>query len=280
VAAHIRWARRAAVLSGRRSARASFPVRRLIHELRRYDVHFHGSGKSLGQCAAPGSSGLQAQSVWSIMNVLRTSVIRMGRPVHKMLRGQKLDLFFRLICDSPKSTLLDVGGGTGIDSEFVPLYRAFQNVMVVNLTPPPSELRSLLNVTYEVADGCTLPYDSKSFDWVFSNAVLEHVGSPERQRKFADEIRRVAKCGYFVTTPNKRFTIEPHSLLPFYRFLSHSWQRRVVRFSPYYLEHYEEIRLLNAFQLSQLFPEAIVRSIGFSIVGTSLVAMFRDPQHG
>jgi 2-polyprenyl-3-methyl-5-hydroxy-6-metoxy-1,4-benzoquinol methylase len=214
------------------------------------------------------------------MSLIRNTATRLGRPVHKLLRGKKLAVFFRLLGTSSTNSLLDVGGGTGVDSEFVPLYRAFENVTVVNLAPPPTELRSLLNVTYEVGDGCCLPYDSKSFDWVFSNAVLEHVGLPERQRKFADEIRRVAKCGYFVTTPNKRFPIEPHSLLPFYQFLSQSWQRRVARFSPYYLEHYEEIRLLNAFQLSQLFPEALVRSIGFPIVGTSLLAMFKDPQYG
>jgi len=213
------------------------------------------------------------------MNVLRTSAIRMGRPVHKALRGQKLALFFRLVGASSKSTLLDIGGGTGIDSEFVPLYRAFQNVTVVNLTPPQSELCSLPNVRHEIADGCRLPYESKSFDWIFSNAVLEHVGSAERQRQFSDEIRRVARCGYFVTTPNKSFPIEPHSLLPFYQFLSESWQRRVVHFSPYYLDHYEEIRLVYANQLRQMFPEAHIRSIGFPIVGTSLVAMFKDPKY-
>jgi len=177
------------------------------------------------------------------------------------------------------SALLDVGGGTGMDSEFVPLYRAFHNVTVVNLTPPPADLHSLPNVTYTVADGCCLPYGSKSFDWVFSNAVVEHVGSPERQRQFADEVRRVAKYGYFVTTPNKLFPIEPHSLLPFYQFLSESWQQRVAHLSPYYLEHYEEIRLLDATQLRKLFPDAQIRSMGFPIVGTSLLAMFKDPKY-
>jgi hypothetical protein len=213
---------------------------------------------------------------WSLPDAIRTAVIRMGRPVHKVLRGHKLNLFLQFTHDSSRSMLLDVGGGTGIDSEFVPLYRTFENVSVVNLTPPPSDLCSLPNVTYEIADGCRLPYVSKSFDWVFSNAVLEHVGSAARQRQFADEIRRVAKYGYFVTTPNKRFPIEPHSLLPFYQFLSESWQRRIVHLSPYYLEHYEEIRLLYADQLRLLFPEAQIKSIGFPIVGTSLVAMYRD----
>lgn len=213
------------------------------------------------------------------MNVLRTLTVRIGKPVHKILRGQKLEVFFRFVEHSPRATLLDVGGGTGVDSEFVPLYRAFQRATVVNLTPPQPELHALPNVTHQIADGCCLPYGSRSFDWVFSNAVLEHVGSAERQRQFADEVRRVAKYGYFVTTPNKRFPIEPHSLLPFYQFLSESWQRRVVHLSPYYLEHYEEIRLLYPHQLCQLFPEAQIQSVGFPIIGTSLIAMFKDSQN-
>lgn len=213
------------------------------------------------------------------MNTFRHAVIRFGKPVHKLLRRQKLDLFVQFIGGTSTSTLLDVGGGTGIDHEFVPLYRAFDSVTVVNLMPAPPDLRALPNVRYEVADGCCLPYESKSFDWVFSNAVLEYVGSQQRQRQFSDEIRRVARCGYFVTTPNKRFPIEPHSLLPFYQYLSESWQRRVVHLSPYYLKNYEEIRLLCAGQVRELFPEAQVRSIGFPVVGTSLVAMHRDPRH-
>src|SRR5260370_14910437 len=124
------------------------------------------------------------------MSLIRATTIRFGKPVHKILRGQKVDLFLRLIYDSSKSTLLDVGGGTGIDSEFVPLYRAFQNVTVVNLAQR-SDLDSPPNVRYQVGDGCCLPYGSKSFDWLFSNAVIEHVGSAERQKRFADEIRRV-----------------------------------------------------------------------------------------
>src|SRR5258707_6746341 len=122
------------------------------------------------------------------MSSIRNTATRLGKPIHRLLRGKKLTVFFQFMGTSIRSTLLDIGGGTGIDSEFVPLYRAFQNVTVVNLTPPQSELCSLPNVRHEIADGCRLPYESKSFDWVFSNAVLQHVGSAERQRQFPDAI--------------------------------------------------------------------------------------------
>jgi len=88
-------------------------------------------------------------------------------------------------------------------------------------------------------------FADRSFDWVFSNAVIEHVGGIEEQRKFASEISRVARCGYFVTTPNKFFPIEPHTLLPLYQFLPERWQRKVVRISPYYMHVYERVRLLG-----------------------------------
>ena len=210
------------------------------------------------------------------MRGIRAATTRLGRPMHRMLRGQKVALFFQFMGDSAKSRLLDLGGGTGVDFEFGPLYKAFREVVVANLTPPPPDLLALPNVTHERADGCCLPYESKAFDWVFSNAVIEHVGSEERQRQFANEIRRVARYGYFVTTPNKRFPIEPHTLLPFYQYLSESWQRRVVRFSPYYLRRYEEIRMLTARQLGEFFPEAKIVSLGFPVVGTSLVAIYRE----
>jgi 2-polyprenyl-3-methyl-5-hydroxy-6-metoxy-1,4-benzoquinol methylase len=124
-----------------------------------------------------------------------------------------------------------------------------------------------------VADGCCLPFADQSFDWVFSNAVIEHVGGIEEQRKFAREISRVARCGYFVTTPNKFFSIEPHTLLPLYQFLPERWQRKVVRVSPYYVHDYIEIRLLGAQDLRNLFPGASIISTGFPVVGASLVAM-------
>ncbi|WP_255695553.1 methyltransferase domain-containing protein [Rhodohalobacter sp. 614A] len=44
-------------------------------------------------------------------------------------------------------------------------------------------------------------FEDKSFDVVFSNSVIEHVGSFENQRRFADEVRRVGKA-YWVQTPD------------------------------------------------------------------------------
>lgn len=62
------------------------------------------------------------------------------------------------------------------------------------------------------------PFKDKEFDICWCNAVLEHTGDRSRQKKFLKEVRRVAESS-FVTTPNKYFTIEPHTRIPLLHFL-------------------------------------------------------------
>jgi ubiquinone/menaquinone biosynthesis C-methylase UbiE len=199
------------------------------------------------------------------------AILKLLAPIHHRFRSQKCDLFFDALKPRHGDSLLDVGGGTGILGEFGRIYRYFTVVQVVNLDPQVIEEEGLEHVKCEVADGCSLPFPDHSFDWVFSNAVIEHVGGAYRQQRFAQEIRRVARKGYFVATPDRYFPIDPHTLLPFYQFLSPQWQRRVCRFSPGYLRHYAPIDLLSVGALRALFPEATVRKIGLRIFPNNLV---------
>jgi ubiquinone/menaquinone biosynthesis C-methylase UbiE len=210
------------------------------------------------------------------MNQLKSLLLRSIRPIHEKFRNEKIDSFLRLVDgQARRGRLLDLGGGPGINGEFLPLYAKFEEVVVVNL-----HLQNLIDaggfhVQELIADARDLPLESQSFDWVFSNAVIEHVGRMEDQIRFANEIRRVAAKGYFVACPNKYFPIEPHTLLPFYQFLPTTLQKKVAPFSPGYLKEYEEINLLTSTQLQQLFPEAQVRTIGFPVIGNSIVAYYR-----
>jgi ubiquinone/menaquinone biosynthesis C-methylase UbiE len=199
------------------------------------------------------------------------AILRLIAPIHHKFRSQKCDLFFEALRPRRSDSLLDVGGGTGILGEFGRIYRYFTEVRVVNLDPQVIEEEGLEHVKCEVADGCALPFRDRSFDWVFSNAVIEHVGGAHRQQLFAQEIRRVARKGYFVATPNRHFPVDPHTLLPFYQFLSQEWQRRVCRLAPGYLRHYAPIDLLSAVTLHTLFPAATVRKIGLRMFPNNLV---------
>ena len=79
------------------------------------------------------------------------------------------------------------------------------------------------------ADGRALPFDDATFDVAFSNAVVEHVaGGREGQRQFVHELCRVARR-VFVTTPNRFFPLEVHTLLPFAHWLPEAPRTRVLR---------------------------------------------------
>ena len=69
------------------------------------------------------------------------------------------------------------------------------------------------------ADGRELPFADGAFDIGFSNAVVEHVaGGRDGQRRFVGELCLVAER-VFVTTPNRWFPLDPHTLLPFAHWL-------------------------------------------------------------
>src|ERR1043166_8149597 len=93
-------------------------------------------------------------------------VLGFAKPLHKRFRNQKIELFLSLIrANGGGGRLLDIGGGSGIDSEFLNLYKHFDEVVVVNLAPqfivPPTGAA----VNSFVADARNLPFDARSFNW-------------------------------------------------------------------------------------------------------------------
>lgn len=198
------------------------------------------------------------------MSWIRAAIRNVARPIHQRFRNSKAEQFLDLLGEQHPGKLLDVGGGTGMNGEFIPLYQRFDSVAVANLSPPSHDAGGSYNIRIVNADGRRLPFADKSFDWVFSNAVIEHVGSWEDQRQFAKEIRRVASKGYFITTPNLYFPIEPHALLPLYQFYPARLKPFALRFSPGYMREVEPIHLLTRQRLQALFPGACVQRVNFA----------------
>lgn len=203
------------------------------------------------------------------MRNVRALLQRLAAPVHHRFRSRKGTYFLSLIRSGGGTTLLDVGGGTGMAGEFLPVYEAFKSITIVNLIPPADIDANGTKVRIVKGDGRYLPFADRAFDWVFSNAVIEHVGDWSDQKKFAAEIRRVAAKGYFVTTPNKFFPVEPHALLPLYQFYPHWLKPFALRVSPGYMHGVEHITLLSKRRLKLLFPEAEIKSFNLA---SSLIA--------
>lgn len=162
--------------------------------------------------------------------------------------------------------ILDIGGT-----------QEFWNLMTGS---NPGDVRvTLLNIEHQpvsssrflstVGDARSMPqYQNQSFDVVFSNSVIEHVGSYEDQSRMANEVMRVGRR-YFVQTPNKRFPLEPHFLFPFFQYLPGpvraqmvhrfdvGWYKRIPSLEKA-REEVDSIQLLTRKQFAALFPGAAI----------------------
>ncbi len=123
--------------------------------------------------------------------------------------------------------IIDVGGTflywRIVDREFFRKYN--MRITVVNLEE--NDFRDE-NFEFVCADGRDLNmFKDKEFDIAHSNSVIEHVGDFLSMKKFADEIRRVARF-YFVQTPSFWFPLEPHSMFPFFHWFPEKARIKLV----------------------------------------------------
>ena len=73
-----------------------------------------------------------------------------------------------------------------------------------------------------------LPFADGAFDVVFCSAVIEHVGTREDQRRFLQEVLRVGRAA-FVTTPNRWYPVDLHTVIPLLHWLPGPMYRPLYR---------------------------------------------------
>jgi len=128
------------------------------------------------------------------------------------------------ILQDPNAKVLDVGGSAYPWDMLSPA----AHITILNVTRPRN-IPENSPWEFVVGNGTQLDYPDNSFDLVFSNSVIEHVGDFEAQTKFANEMRRVGKQLY-CQTPNKWFPVEPHLIALFIHWLPFSIVRKLVRY--------------------------------------------------
>ncbi|GHV08429.1 hypothetical protein AGMMS50229_16850 [Campylobacterota bacterium] len=107
------------------------------------------------------------------------------------------------------------------------------------------------------ASALDMPFADQSFDLVFSNAVIEHVGNSDHQRRFLSECFRVAKRFVFITTPNRYHPIEFHTVLPLIHWLPKRAHRAVLkRLKMEFFAKEENLNLLSKGELIELANQA------------------------
>jgi hypothetical protein len=148
-------------------------------------------------------------------------------------RRQMFDRFLRFAQPSASDLVLDVGATSDRDYQSSNYFEAWyphrDRVVAVGLEQESLIDQDFPGVRYVCADGLALPFRDRSFDIVHASAVIEHVGSRERQRRFVRELCRVARRCVFVTTPNRFYPLEFHTLLPLVHWLPRPMFDRALR---------------------------------------------------
>lgn len=185
-------------------------------------------------------------------------------------RRRRMQQFFSLFSPAPGVRVVDIGGAVQTWNVEAAAHKPFSVTLINNL-----EYEDFASERFQIieADATALPFPDHSFDIAFSNSVIEHLGTWERQQAFASEARRVARQ-LWIQTPARCFPIEAHLLAPYIQYLPKRMQRRIVRWTPRGLlnpgvvqQIVEEVRLLTYAEVAKLFPDCQIlreRFCGFT----------------
>jgi hypothetical protein len=219
-------------------------------------------------------------------------IFKVSGKISPHFRRRRFRKFLETFSPTRSMRILDVGGlprawlDVPIESE----------ITILNVTPLDDFEGSFLQPNHiaVMGDGTRLPYEDQSFDIVFSNSVIEHLGTWEKQQAFAAEACRVGKC-YWVQTPAKEFPLEPHYFGPFVHWFSKPIQKRLLRnFTLWGLlgrptnetldQVLAELRLLNHREFQYLFEDSrmwVERVLGLpkSYTAYITVPQTRFPNH-
>jgi hypothetical protein len=212
---------------------------------------------------------LKAISMGPTFNALSNNVF-----LH--FRRRRMKGFFTLMEPSPEIRLVDIGGTVrtwNVESES---HTPFSVTLINNLQYEDFTGDRFQSIE---ADATELPFADNAFDIAFSNSVIEHLGTWEKQMAFAREARRVARK-LWIQTPARSFPIEAHLLAPYIQYMPKRLQHGIVRWTPRGLlnpgvvhQIVDEVRLLSYREVAKLFPDCHILRERFLGLTKSYIAV-------
>jgi len=190
---------------------------------------------------------------------IKTRVSNIATILSLSARKRMVNLFLDIFHPSEKTTTLDVGVTSeshptaNFLEKFYPFPQKLTCTGIQNATWLTHEYPGIKFVQLET--GQPLPFKNQEFDFCYSNAVIEHVGSRNEQKAFLYEIMRVSKF-FYITTPNRWFPVEMHTHVPLLHYLPQKLFRFLLKLNGENLYSQEKnLNLLSARDLRNLFPK-------------------------
>ena len=191
-----------------------------------------------------------------------------------------------ILKEQPEVSILDTGGRPDYWELLAPDLRDKVRITCLNFQSEldtHSKVSPDLYIVSVVGDACNMPeFSDDAFDLVHSNSVIEHVGSYQNMKRYADETRRVGKSHY-IQTPNYWFPIEPHYGVPFVHWLPDTWRFWLfthctigyARKCPFdtAIVRIDHTRIISASMLQQFFPQSRIRRERLLLLTKSIIAI-------
>jgi len=206
------------------------------------------------------------------------------RTIGPIFRNRRFRWFRERIQPQASETILDVGG---FADTWVPHEPCANRIDILNIheVPCSDAVTASHGIHTLIGDGTALEMADASYDVVFSNSVIEHVGDYAAQQRFAAELRRVGKR-IWVQTPARSFFIEPHYIAPFIHWFPKSVQKKLIRNftvrgwmtrpSPETVQGMiDEIRLISKKEFQELFPDCEILNERFLGIFVKSYVAFR-----
>ena len=204
--------------------------------------------------------------------------------ISAFFRRRRMRRLVDIVGIRPGMRVLDLGGTPVIwEHVLAPLEITLLNLpgTLSKGTSEISQSPQLRHHKFHVIEGdaCNVTqFGDRSFDLVFSNSVIEHVGPPHKQVEFAREVLRLGRS-YWVQTPSMWFPIEVHSGMPFYWFypgwlraaLMRHWRKRLPS---WWADYMDTTRVLSRRRMATLFPSGRTRVDYFFCIPKSYVSYF------
>ncbi len=197
------------------------------------------------------------------------------------LRRKRNQWFTEALQSLPRPLhILDVGGTQAVWERIGFVDQPDIRITLINIEHEPTNFPNVESIRGDARN--MNQFGDRSFDIVYSNSVIEHVGPFDDMRRMAQEIQRVSRR-YFVQTPYRYFPIEPHFVFPLFQFMPYAWRIHLlqrhdlgwIERMPDRAEAEREVRsvnLLSKTQMRSLFPDGNFRTEKLFGLTKSLIA--------
>ncbi len=199
--------------------------------------------------------------------IRRFAAVEDPNSLSNRMRSKRFRGFEELVEPLPRPLrIIDFGGTPEFWEQRGWAGRDDVHITAVNLQPRISFRPNFRPVFGDVAD--LSQFADNSFDIAFSNSVIEHLFTFERQAAMARELQRIAPV-FWLQTPNYWFPIEPHFHVPGWQWLPIGVRKAIIRRrrcgwrgpcpdAELADQIVREVRLLTRSELQRLFPNAAI----------------------